>query len=67
MRKVPLTQKQLICAKLLLTGATAKEIGEKLSLSHRTVEDHVEALKNKFLARNKNELLIKLAAVPNFQ
>lgn len=58
---IKMPQRQKECLNLLLTGATAKEIAQKLNLSPRTIESHIEALKSKFNARNKAELIIKLS------
>lgn len=52
-----LSPKQKICLKHLLQGKTYKEIGEKMHLSHRTIEQYVENLKNIFGCQNKSELI----------
>jgi DNA-binding CsgD family transcriptional regulator len=41
-----------------------KEIGRKLNISHRTVETHIEQIKNKLNCVNKAELYIKLLSDP---
>ncbi len=61
-RTIKLSQRQLDCINLLLTGATSKEIALQLNLSYRTVEDYINAVKQKFHARNKSELILKLSA-----
>jgi DNA-binding CsgD family transcriptional regulator len=51
--------RQMDCIKLLVQGFSAKEIAKQLSLSPRTVEDHLIALKRKLKAKNKAELIAK--------
>ena len=62
-KKISLSQRQTDCVNLLLTGATSKEIAMQLNLSYRTVEDYINSLKQKFNARNKVELILKLITV----
>lgn len=45
------------CLFYLIRGNTAKEIARQLSLSYRTVEQHIDSLKRKFSCRNKSELI----------
>lgn len=52
-----LTPRQLDCAQLLKEGITSKEIAKVLQLSPRTVETHIDTLKNKFKARNRVQLM----------
>ena len=54
------TKKEMECARLLMEGNTSKEIARCLGVSYRTIESRVDSLKNKFYARNKCDLLIKL-------
>ncbi len=56
-----LTEREQDCLPLILLGDTSKEIAKKLGISHRTVEGYLESLRKKFKARNKNELIAKLA------
>ncbi len=56
-----LTKRQQECADLLLLGNTAHEISLQLGLSRRTIEDYINHLKTKLNARNKTELVLKLA------
>jgi DNA-binding CsgD family transcriptional regulator len=51
-----LTAKELDCAIYLSQGKTSREIGEILHISQRTVETHLENLKNKFCCLSKQEL-----------
>ena len=44
---------------LILRGRTTKEIAKILSLSPRTVEDHIHQLKNKFQCENKSQMIDK--------
>jgi len=59
-----LTRRQNDCALLLLNGMKYHEIANKLNLSRRTIETHVEYLKTKLNCRNKSELIIKLSSLP---
>lgn len=58
---VYLSKQQLICAKLLLKGMTAKEIANYLNLSPRTIESYIDVIKNKLGCHNKTELILKLS------
>lgn len=49
-------------ARLLITGATAKEIGNTLGISHRTVESHLEHMKQKLGCTKKSMLVKELLA-----
>jgi DNA-binding CsgD family transcriptional regulator len=42
-----LTSRELVCAKLLITGATMKEIAQQLGVSPRTIETHINNMKAK--------------------
>ncbi|KTD82220.1 helix-turn-helix transcriptional regulator [Legionella waltersii] len=54
-----LTQRECECVFLLTRGKSAKEIGELLSLSKRTIESYIENIKNKMDCKNKAEILVK--------
>lgn len=60
---VQLSNRQSICAHLLMKGMTYKEIGKELNLSPRTVETHIIYIKNKLQCRTKIELIIKLTHI----
>ncbi|MBL7006632.1 MAG: helix-turn-helix transcriptional regulator [Spirochaetia bacterium] len=47
---------------LLLSGKSNKEIGEKLFVSHRTVETHVYNIYRKCSVKNKLELARQISA-----
>jgi|GEM_PF-2835799 len=51
------TRRELDCIPLLLRGYTAKQIGESLNISFRTVEDYINQLKFKTKTISRNELL----------
>lgn len=53
-----LSQRELECLFLQLRGKTAKQTGEILNLSKRTIESYLENIKSKFGCMNKAELLI---------
>lgn len=55
-----LSQRQIQCAEYLLNGRTAKETGELLGLSVRTVEYYLGNIKSKLECKNKTELIVKL-------
>lgn len=55
-----LTSRQQDCAELLINGASTKEIAKVLQLSPRTVESHIEILKEKFSAKNRSQLVHSL-------
>jgi DNA-binding CsgD family transcriptional regulator len=55
-----LTQKEIVCLKWLVKGKTAEEIGIILNISKRTVEAHIENVKNKFHCYKQVELGYKL-------
>jgi DNA-binding CsgD family transcriptional regulator len=50
------TQRQYECASLVLEGYTTKEIAEILTLSPRTVEQHIDRLREKLHAKNRSQL-----------
>jgi len=52
-----LTRRETEIASILLTGKTAVEISEQLHISRRTVEHHIENIKDKFHCRKKSELM----------
>jgi len=55
-----LTPQEIKVAYHMLNGKTAKETARLLSISHRTVERHLENIKIKFNCRNKFELVNKI-------
>jgi DNA-binding CsgD family transcriptional regulator len=64
---IPYTEKELQVARLLVRGKTAREIASILQRSPRTIEHHIEALKNKTGALSKSELIeILLSINSNF-
>lgn len=52
-----LTKREMECAKYISQGYTIKEVARLLILSPRTVETHLERLKNKLNIRKKSELV----------
>lgn len=61
---VSLTQREREVAILTCRGLTSKEIGLKLDLSYRTVEEYRARLLKKFGARKLAELVAKLSGMP---
>lgn len=51
-----LTERETEVLRYVAKGLSAKQIGEKLSLSHRTVENHVQATFRKLQVANRVEL-----------
>lgn len=54
-----LTKKQEQCLFFLIRGKSLKEIATILGISHRTVEDHIDSIKNKLQCQTKRELIEK--------
>ncbi|WP_425043514.1 LuxR C-terminal-related transcriptional regulator [Primorskyibacter sp. S87] len=61
---VELTPRERDVAILSCRGLSAKEVGQELGLSHRTVEAHRARLLEKFGARKLPELVAKLSGMP---
>ena len=56
-RRPELTVRELECLRLYMKGGSAKSIAKVLSLSPRTIEDHLENTKSKFGVNRRSELL----------
>ena len=52
-----LSSRQSECLYYLIMGMSAKQIGEKMSISKRTVEYHITIIKNKLHCRSKSSLI----------
>ena len=52
--------RELDCIRCILLGKTAQEIGERLFISARTVETHIDNIKIKLNCHKKSELVAKL-------
>lgn len=61
---VDLTRRERGIAMLLIQGLTNKQIGQKLEISHRTVEAHRSRMMNKLGTKSSAELFAKLAGLP---
>ncbi len=57
---VRLSNRELGCARLIMQGKTAREIAALLFISPRTVETHINHLKDKLNCSNKSALIEKL-------
>lgn len=57
--KLKLSQQQMSCLNYLSMGYTAKEIGQILDISHRTVETYIIKIKEKLKCETKPELIYK--------
>lgn len=56
-RKQAMTSREKEIARLLVTGATIKDVGVALKISPRTVESHVERMKIKYGCTRKSSLV----------
>ncbi len=68
--KNPLSDRELECMALILIGLTGKEISTFLELSVRTVEHHIDRIKDKLECRKKGQLAahaLKLQEYPEFK
>lgn len=52
-----LTERETEVLRLVAKGLTAKQVGERLSLSHRTVENHVQSTLTKLQLHNRSQLV----------
>ncbi len=59
----PVTTKEKEVLSLVAVGLTTKEIAEKLSISHHTVETHRKNLLRKCGAKNSAELVQKTISI----
>lgn len=57
--KHQLTDRQLECLYYVTKGLRSKDIAKQLSLSHRTIEHHLEAIKHKLCCYSRIELIEK--------
>jgi DNA-binding CsgD family transcriptional regulator len=62
-----LTSREIDIAKLVLLGLSAGEIGSKFFLSRRTVEHHIERIKEKLSCASKSELIQKARELERFK
>lgn len=62
----PLTPKELDVIKYLTKGLPAPKIAERLFISSRTVEHHLERIKDKFDCTTKAELIQKIQKLHSF-
>jgi len=65
-KRVDLTPRETEVLFFLLRGGVARRIASLLSISVRTVEHHIDALKDKFLVSSKSELIEKAIAMGYF-
>ena len=56
----PLSRRQREVCTALMLGHTNKEAGRMLGISVRVVEAHLLAIRDKYDAHSKNDLLLKL-------
>ena len=58
-----LTKRESECLFYILRGKTAKEIAKILTISHKTVENHIEKIKIKFLCTTKGHVIDKMISL----
>ena len=63
--KKPLSFREREVVRLLVAGLTAKQSGQTLGLSHRTVEDHLARIKQKLGISTTAELVKAVLAKPD--
>ncbi|WP_433869340.1 LuxR C-terminal-related transcriptional regulator [Saccharopolyspora sp. CA-218241] len=63
-RRLELTPQQAAVCRLVAEGATNREIGERLHISHRTVDHHLRNIFTKLGLRSRVELTALLADTP---
>lgn len=56
---LPLTTRQQTCLFLLARGKTVKQIANILSISTRTVEEHIESIKHRLNCYSKSQVIEK--------
>lgn len=54
---IHLTSRQTEVLELMVEGMTAKQIAARLGISYRTVQDKAEAVRRKYGARNRFQLI----------
>ncbi|MDQ2995229.1 MAG: LuxR C-terminal-related transcriptional regulator, partial [Pseudomonadota bacterium] len=54
-----LSDREMQCLQRIVRGLSAKEIGEELELSKRTVESYIDNIKAKLGCINKTELIVR--------
>ena len=52
----PLSRREIEVAKLVAGGMTNREVGERLFISDRTAEGHLEKIRNKLGVRSRTEV-----------
>ena len=65
-QKISFSKREYSVFKLILIGNTSKQIGIKLNLSYRTVEDYIDSIKNKLQCSSKSfiaETAIRLGII----
>ncbi len=55
-KNIYLTQRELECIKTLLKNKSYKFVSNELVISHRTVQDHMNKIRDKLHVKNKKEL-----------
>lgn len=62
-----LTEKEMICAELLMTGNTTKDIAKIMNISSRTAESYFQNIKNKLNCHYRSDLIKIIIKIKNFK
>lgn len=62
-----LSKRQKECLHYTLLGQTAKEVAKQLNISHKTVEMHLSAVREKLFCHSKSELICKVIEAGYFR
>lgn len=57
---IKFTPNEMNCLKYLRKGFTAKEIGQTMGLSYRTIEDYINSIKHKLNCDRKSQIIVTL-------
>jgi DNA-binding CsgD family transcriptional regulator len=63
LKNLDLSNKEASCLHFYLQGMNAREIGEKIFISTRTVEDYIKRIKQKLLVSSRSELYLAMEKV----
>lgn len=58
-KEKPFTKREIDCIRFLVEGYTAKTTARKLNISHRTVERHLDNIREKLGVKRKIEIVGK--------
>lgn len=58
-----ITKREQDCMKLTICGKSARQVGQELGISQRTVEEYLNNLKKKLGVKSKPELIEKVISI----